>query len=223
VDRIVVLVSSVPWNGDEKYRDRTEELVRRERDVELHVRQWSTEAEQRNFGLDLLRDCSFVLTFDPDEFLTASDREKLVRRLRDPFDYLNAVRKPLPCFRADSMVTYWRTLNSILSPADRHRPIVAVDPNQTRFTEHRQVPLDTQTVIPGLVIHHLSWVRTNREVKTKIGAFSHATDIKKDWYEQVWLAGRKTDVRPYGREVSAAVPYIPPNEIRAMFDGTRGV
>ena len=167
--RKVVLVSSVPWNGISENQAEMLTLLHREKEIEVHVRNWRTEAEQRNFGLELLKDCDYVITLDPDEYFTSEDRSRILARLNDPMDYLNAVKKPLPCFRAGKVVTYWRDADHILSPADRHLPIIAVNPKTCRFTEHRMVDTDTQTVISS-VMHHMSWVRDDQEVRTKIRA-----------------------------------------------------
>lgn len=219
VDKLIVLLSSVPWNNiDDDYRDRTQELLHYEDDIEVHVRNWRSEAEQRNFGLEQLKDCDYVLTFDPDEFLTAKDIGKLLTRLKDPLDYQNAVLKPLPCFRADKLETYWRDFDHVLSPIDRHKPIIAVDPRQAAFSEHRQIPLEQIQTIP-VVIHHLSWVRNDIEVQNKIRSFSHAGQVRPDWYKQKWLARAAKDVRPYGMEVSNVVSGSLPEEIRVLLKG----
>jgi hypothetical protein len=35
-------------------------------------------------------------------------------------------------------------------------------------------------------MHHLSYARTDEEIWTKIHSFSHAAEVKPDWYERVW-------------------------------------
>lgn len=42
--------------------------------------------------------------------------------------------------------------------------------------------------ISEIIMHHLSWCRTNEEVMVKIGSYSHASEIRENWYRDVWCA-----------------------------------
>lgn len=220
-DRILVLVSEKPWNGEREEPDQTADFAMQE-GAEVALGEWRTEAEQRNFGLEVLKDCSHVVITDPDEFFTLEDRVKLLARLKDPADKMNASKEPIACFRVARMVTYWKDLDHVLYPADRHKPIIAVDPAQVRFTDKRDVATDYRPTI-DVTVHHLSWARTDEEVRLKIRTYSHAPEFKRDWYEKKWLANAMEDVRPYGVEQSDVVYHPAPDEIKALFPIGSGV
>jgi len=112
VDRHIVLVSSDPWCGAGERNDGTADLARRA-GAEVYVRYWKTEAEQRNWGLELLDDSDYVLILDADEFLVRSEMEKLVSLLDGRCE---------PCLRSREMRTYWKTSEYVCRPPDAFSP-----------------------------------------------------------------------------------------------------
>jgi len=213
VDKIVVLLSAKPWYGLPSEADRTLFIAR---DLaEVLIQDWRTEHDQRNYGLARLYDYDYVLTSDADEFYTLEDRKKIIKTLQNQDE---------PCFRADRMITYWKTTDYIFDPPDGHKPIIAVNPRKIKFYEHRQpMPVEEtklqtyQPIIP-VAIHHLSWVRPDHKIKDKIEHFSHYDQIKPNWYENVWLkwTPEMEDIRPYGIEKSKAKYQPIPEEIKEL-------
>lgn len=213
VDKIVVLVSAKPWYGSPSEADRTL-FIARDLGAEVVVRHWDTEAEQRNWGVARLYDYDYVIICDPDEFYTLEDRKKIIETLKKGKEN---------CYRAKEIITYWKTPEYIFNPPDKHKPLIALNPKEIGFYEHRQpmpkdrkVYEDWQPVIP-VKIHHFSWVRSDKKVKAKIENFSHYDQISLDWFENVWLKwdNDKTmeDIRPYGVEKSGAIKKSAPPEI----------
>lgn len=214
--RHVVLVSTKPWNGTPTEYDGTVQIAERA-GAEVIVGYWSTEAEQRNYGLAMLRDYDWILIVDADELYSQTDIAKLISTLS---------QATTPAARTNKMVTYWKTTDYVFDPADGHEPIIAVNPKKALFSEHRQirqfvdhVPEFSQELIP-VTIHHMSWVKSDAKVKEKIQSFSHADQIRPGWYEEVWLkwTPEMENIRPYGRERSQAVKKPAPMEIMQYFN-----
>jgi glycosyltransferase involved in cell wall biosynthesis len=224
VDKHLVLLSTLPWNGSPVEADETYRIAK-EAGAEVIMRYWEDEAEQRNWGLAYLYKYDYVLIVDPDELYTEESQIILLNRLNDPLDYVNRVKKPLPAFACEEMVTYWKTTDYILDPKDSHLPIIAIDPKQVRFTEKRACRMKAEgsgfvsscEPISGVITHHMSWVKTDSKVKEKIEAYAHAHDFNTDyWFENVWkkwTPDSMMEVRPYGIEKSVAVFKPAPKEI----------
>jgi glycosyltransferase involved in cell wall biosynthesis len=200
IDRHVVLVSSRPWCSAGGRDDGTARLAR-ESGAEVHVEYWQSEAEQRNWGLRLLADYDYVLIVDADELYSQSAiRETLAALARDQDPY----------FRVAEMQTYWKTPDYVCAPPGAWRsPIVAVSPGRARFRKQRQVELLSGDRPPAgripVTLHHMSWVKSDIKVREKLETFSHASEIRPGWYENIWLKWTPEtndlgDMAPYGLE-----------------------
>jgi len=222
VDKHLVLVSVTPWNGSPVKKDATYEKAK-ERGADVILSYWETEALQRDWGLAYLHDYDYVFIVDPDEFYTKDDQRKIIDALTDQRDIFGREIKPMEAFSAAKMTTYWKTPEYSFNPPDKHRPLVAVDPKQLRFYEHRQVqPKDcaavyqTQIMPIDVTCHHMSWVKSDDKIREKINSFSHCEDISPNWYENVWtkwVPGDRMMIRPYGVEDSIAIKKKAPQEI----------
>jgi len=213
VNKIVVLVPILPWLGSPQEDDRTA-IIARNAGAETIIQHWGTEADQRTWGCARLYDYDYVITCDADEFYTKEDREKIIRTLNSGDE---------PCYRADKLITYWK-YNYVVTPPDTHKPIIAIDPKRIKFIEHRMPMKFLETIftdwqpIIDVSIHHFSWSKPDHKIKAKIENFSHAEDVKPNWYEEKWLNWKEEmeDIRPYGIEKSRAVRQEPPQEIKEL-------
>ena len=218
------MVSTLPWNGSPQESDQTVQIAQ-SLGAQVIVRYWESETEQRNWGLAYLYDYDYVLIVDPDELYTQEAQTKLLNRINNPIDYVNRTGKRIPTFTCQEIITYWKTPDYIFSPNDSHLPIIALDPKQVRFSDKRGCRMKASgdgyvnicEPIDGVVIHHMSWVKTNEKVLEKINAYAHANDFNTDyWFNEVWLKwtpGSELRVRPYGTEDSTAVTKPAPQEI----------
>lgn len=215
-----VLVSSVPWFGSPAEYDGTAEIAQ-DAGAETVIGYWESEAAQRNYGLAMLRDCDMVLIVDADEFYTPEDIQKIIDGTQHDWG------EPIIGLRPSSVATYWKTNDYILDPPDKNMPIVAVDPRTVQFKEYRMIRKFKEDVWEstgqpkvGVVMHHLSWARSDSEVKAKIDGYSHQNLIPPFWMENVWgkwIPGCDMIVRPYGIEKSVAVHAPLPESIRGYF------
>jgi glycosyltransferase involved in cell wall biosynthesis len=203
IDRHVVLVSSLPWHGRRLRDDGTANLARRA-GAEVHVQHWPSESEQRNWGLARLFDSDYVLVIDADEFFERSGLELLLAELG---------RSAGPCYRAAGMRTYWKTKDYVCYPYEGwDSPVIAVDPKRVKFSMQRQLqPIDEdrRLIAPELpvLLHHMSWVKSDEKVREKIETFSHAGHIREGWFENVWKKWTPDldDIAPYGNDRIRAI------------------
>ena len=197
---VLVLVSKKSWNNDIPQYDATADLAR-DMGAEVIEGYWKTEHDQRNYGLARFVTFDRVFIADADEFYTKDDIEKMKRFIED-------YRGEFQGAFVSRVRTYWKTLDYVFDPPDKHKPIVCVDPTMVQFYEHRQARpifvdepfLQTLPILP-VEMHHLSWVRSDRKAQEKILAFSHAKDIHPDWIRDVWNAwtpNSNMNIRPYG-------------------------
>jgi len=220
VGKHLVLVSDVSWNGTTHEDDPTAEIAGAY-GADVVVSSWTSEAEQRNYGLELLKEYDYVLIVDADEFYTRADREKIITTLT-----VSARHPGWTPTERNKMLTYWKTHEYIFDPQDQHIPTIAVDPKLVTCTEHRQfrvlrdardqaVRYNEECGEIGVQMHHFSWVKTDEQVLAKIQAYSHADIVGKDWYDTVWLKWTPGDmkIRPYGVEQSIATHHPAPQEI----------
>ncbi len=222
VDKHLVLVSVLPWEGSVIENDTTYEIAK-ESGADTILSYWETEAIQRDWGLAYLHDYDYVLIVDPDEFYTKEDQHKIIDAMESRKNQWGETMAKISAFKVSKIVTYWKTPEYVFDPIDKHKPLVAVDPKQVRFYEHRQVqPKDcsarfqTQVYPIDVICHHMSWVKTDEKVREKIQSFSHRDNVYKNWYENVWLkweSGSDIMVRPYGVENSIAIKKPAPQEI----------
>lgn len=226
VDKHLVLVSNLPWNGSPTEYDGTIEIAR-QAGAEVINRYWETEQEQRNWGLAYLYDYDYILIIDPDEFYTEQDQKILLNRLHNPLDHINRSNRRIPTFTAKEIITYWKTTDYILEPKDLGTPIIAIDPKQVRFSDKRACRMKSSgdgyvdiSEPLDIKIHHISWVKSDKKVKEKIEAYAHANDFNTDWwYENIWLKwtpGCDLKVRPYGVEKSIAIYKPIPEELSKL-------
>ena len=205
ISEMLVLISEKPWNGK---RSDTEgltsqvvfEAVRRDPRVQFLKLPWPTEHDQRNYGLGRLGIHDWVFIVDADEFYTKEDWEKLRQTLENAPEDCRQVR----C----RMKTYWKTPEWSWSPPDSHTALIAVKPTYTVFLDKREVQNSLGMVVAPVTMHHMSWVRSDAEIRAKIDNWSHADDFSRDnWYFEKWL-GWKPGMRglhPYGNPDIEAV------------------
>ena len=142
--------------------------------VEVIEGEWGSEHETRNHGIEVLSDCDYILTVDSDEIFTDPD----LKRLRD---LCTSSESPAIAAR---LWTYWKSPDYRIEPPEPLAACVAVRPN-VRFTKLRQVDC-TPYVADDLYCRHLSYVRTDEELREKLRLFGHHAEILPNWYDEVW-------------------------------------
>ena len=184
-DVILVLIANAPWHGPQRSTAGTVQAVESfsdpQKKIQLVRGDWKSETQQRNEGLRLLKKSGIDYCFVVD-----ADEVYDPLQLRRMMIFVPCLLE-VTCWHI-SMVTYWKSHLYRIDPPEQFQPPVLLRVGQARFTEHRNAKGDRHAQIPRhvAVMHHLSYARSDEEVWTKIHSFSHAAEVKPDWYERVW-------------------------------------
>lgn len=180
MDEHLVLVSDDPWHGEAEPLDRCAEYAETE-GARAIVGNWLSEKDQRNFGVKELSKNDWILIVDTDERYIREEAQKLFRFLENA---------PLPAYGIGRLKTYWKDTKTIVSPEESGGLIVAIRPT-VKFTDKRCIDSEWSFLPKDIVMHHLSYVRTNNEMRRKVTTFEHQHEIVKNWYEEKWLNGKE--------------------------------
>lgn len=171
-DRVVILRSRITMGGHQAKLISMPVLDPR---IEVIEGNWPTEEATRNAGMEHLIDCDYVFTVDTDEIFS--------------LEALNFLKNSCTLNQRallGGMHTYWKSCAYRIDPPEQLIAPVLVR-KDVRFSRLRMFE-GASTVIPRYVMHHLSYVRTDEEVKEKIRTFGHASEVVPGWYENVWKA-----------------------------------
>ncbi len=211
IDKLIVTCSTKPWEGNLE-PDNAAQLARTTF-AEVYEGEWQTEAEQRNFMAEKLEDMDWVLIAPPDRFFT----KETLANIR--FFLETAEVRPYAMHTLD----YWKNLDLVILPFTALN--LAVYPPHNihgtpfRFTyaNYSDQAGTNNPLIPGATAHHISWVKTDDEVKSKIASYTHAREILPNWYQEKWMDWKynTTDFAPVTpHDFKQAVSYSIPSEIR---------
>jgi hypothetical protein len=184
-DVILVLIANQPWNGPPRSTESTlkclEAFPDPQKKISLIRGNWKSELRQRNEGLHLLqkRGIDYCLVVDADEVYDPLQLRRMM---------ITAPCLPeIDCWHIQ-IVTYWKSIRYRVDPPEPFPPVVLVRVGRARFVENRMARGEQHALIAPhvAVMHHLSYARSDEEIWTKIHSFSHAAEVKPDWYERVW-------------------------------------
>lgn len=185
-DRIFALVGELPWNGAAVDNSVTVAVFESYPDpagkIQIIRGPWGSETEQRNAGLEICsqQGCEICFVVDADEIYDPGELAEMVEIVR---------RTPqIDCFTV-GLHTYWKSQKFRIDPPEPLQPPVFVRVGKATFTLNRAVAAATSALIsPDVgVCHHMSYARTNSQIRSKLATFSHAHEIVPDWYTNVWL------------------------------------
>jgi hypothetical protein len=169
VDKHIVLISEIPYYGEHKPPDRTEDICHEE-GAEVVKGSWVLDHYQRNVGNQLCQDCDWILGFDSDEMMTEKQMEMFL-------GFLGRVNADAISNKPE---IYWKTTDYRLRPFPGYTPIIAMRP-KVRFTHIRNI--DHPFVEYNDPMHHLSWCAP-KDIHKKVTNYAHAPDY--NWEEWYW-------------------------------------
>lgn len=212
IDKVVLACSTKPWKGN-LTPDDTASLAKKTF-AEVYEGDWPTEAEQRNFCMEKLSDCDWVIIAPPDRFFT----KETLYAMRNFLE--KAEKRPYGMYT----LTYWKDFDTVIVPNSTLNEAVvpSVDKNGVPFRfKYANISGGSidNPIIPGIA-HHISWVKTDEEIKTKITSYTHADEILEGWYENVWLKWNDgmTDFAPTTpHDYKSVLKHPLPMEIRNLF------
>jgi len=198
MDKILFLVGMSPWNGtrDPETVTRTLATIQAipdpDRKFVIVSKWWRTEAEQRNDGLAILRNlgCDWCMTVDDDEMY---NRAELSRAL-DIISNWECTNGHVSAWLVSHLI-YWKNRETVIPELTAAMPVfLHTREHDAFFTEARCFGLQRSVymVLPAsdLIMHHLSYVRTDDQMKRKMSTFTHADETAAGWYEHIWKGWR---------------------------------
>lgn len=207
VDELIVVVSAKPWSGHIP-QDITGTLAIGT-GAHVIVSIWPDESTQRNDAMNPLQDCDYVLVCHADTFFTQED----IKRIKDFIQTATERQYDI------QTKMYWKDLDTVVKPDPLLKAMLVR--SDVRFI-HNVIIEDMSTdaqIVPGVICHHLSWAKTNEEIKTKISTYGHANEIISNWYEDVWLKDKPVDFAPtVPGDYKYKETYSCPEEIRRYFE-----
>jgi GT2 family glycosyltransferase len=180
------LVGERPWNGEATDQAPLLERIASLPDAAHKIRivrgNWPDEASQRNAGLALVREAGddYCLVLDADEIYDADQLAQAVTLVRE--------NPQIDCWRA-SCFTYWKSYRYRVDPPEAVTAPIVVRSGTGRFVENRmyEAPAHANLPLETLAFHHMSYARTDEQIRRKITTFGHARDVVPGWFENVWL------------------------------------
>jgi hypothetical protein len=184
-DVILILIANQPWNGPPRCTESSLQCVAEFPDPQKKINvirgDWKSEREQRNEGLHLLEKwgIEYCLVVDADEVYDPLQLRRMM--------IFAPCLPEIDCWHIP-MVTYWKSIRYRIDPPEPFQPMVLLRVGRVRFVENRIARGENHALIAPhvAVMHHLSYARSDEEIWTKIHSFSHAAEVKPDWYERVW-------------------------------------
>ena len=201
----LILVSKKPWRGNH-IMDETWVLAKTyNQNGEVIIDEWPGQAEQFNYGLELLESegIDWALIVDADEFYTPEDIGRLVGQIRNT-DY--------DAILATHMDVYWKTPEYKVIPDQNDMPVIAIKTSK-RFKNKREVEdtVITTNAHRAVTLHHLSYVRTDKGMKKKIDSFEHSGEFDREqWYNDVWIW--------WNPDAKFLHPTVPPKFEQALYN-----
>lgn len=155
VDQHLVLISEKSWVGQEEPDDGTAKAAEQE-GAETITGIWETQHNQINFGLELLKSYDWVLIQDADELYTRED----FKRMKEFLETADC-----DAYMPEEVRTYWKTTDYVCQYHEGGFTVL-VRPT-VKFIRLRGHNAQNIGLAP-ITMHHLSYVRTNKELNTKL-------------------------------------------------------
>jgi GT2 family glycosyltransferase len=184
-DSIWFLVGDRPWHGEPGDQSALLATIAALPDPAGKFRvvrgSWPDEATQRNEGLRLLAEAGieYCLVLDADE---VHDPEQLAAAMTLVRNTPAADYWTCRCF------TYWKSAQYRIDPPEAIPFTLFVRVGAARFVENRSCLGPRRgTIEPSmLMMHHMSYARTDAQILRKITTFGHAKDVVPGWFDNVW-------------------------------------
>ncbi len=181
------MIGDKPWHGNRSDNTSTLRCIQdypdTDRKIQIIHGTWDNEADQRNAGLQLIEkeglDYCFVV--DADEIYDSVQLRNMMIFVRK--------HPEIECWHM-TWDTYWKSPLFKIEPREPFKPVVFVKTGGVRFEENRNVGSNSHGMIPPEIgfCHHLSYARSDEQVRKKITTFSHSHEIRPDWFQSVWKA-----------------------------------
>jgi hypothetical protein len=195
VQKILFLVGLEPWNGkgDRRFPKETLATIMSMDDPDhkfiVVSKKWGTEHEERNEGLRILHDhrCDWCLLVDDDEMYNRSELWNTMGLISQAW-YANG----RPSAYVVKQLIYWKDRETVIDGLTGAMPhFFSTNPGDVAFVNAKNFQIMggvfSDISEEALVCHHLSYVRTEEQMRRRFSWFSHANEVKEEWIDRVWL------------------------------------
>ena len=194
-DKIYFMISIKPYFGqmiNNENNKKTIDIINNYPDKDNKFKiiygDWGqSQADQRNEGLNILKEdgIQYCFVIDADEIYETF-------QLKSMLTYVSYF-PTIPVWRCQAL-TYWKNEKYIIDPPESYLLQILVQTDgRAKFVECREANVNGQDQSRAIpiqlgVMHHMSYARTDEEIKRKMETFAHAPAVVSNWYENVWLA-----------------------------------
>lgn len=201
VDRVLFLLNFQSWSGESNTGILQNTYLRilgipdPDQKIQIFSKSWPDEESQRNSGLTILKNqnIEWCLVVDDDEMFNRS-------ALKLVFSSLDSAEHAAYLFYHQ---IYWKNRDTIIEGLFGSFPSLMRTDGSVYFNENRTILVKkghTWFTISdkNIVCHHFSYIRPKETMLQKVKLFSHAKDLRTDWYEKKWLNWQSdlTDLHP---------------------------
>lgn len=212
VEKHIVFIQDKPFYGEYEPPDKTEDICKEFPKVEIIKGNWP-EHVLRNIGIDLCKDCDWMIGFDADEMMTAEDINKLKYHLstteHDAVGFISKV--------------YWKDIFHRFEPDPDHCKVCVIrTKSSARYWNMQCVNCSYQSLnyreFPFITHHHLSYAEP-KDIRSKVIHYNHANEVSGiDWYNNHFLKWKEGDpvYQPFGSKWEAVRDPLPDELIKAL-------
>jgi len=196
VHRVLFMVGLEPWHGkgDRSFPKATLEKIAGMDDPDgkflVVSRRWESEHQERNEGMRILHNegCEWALLLDDDEMFNRSELFTMMEHVS---------RAAWANGRASAFLVkqliYWKNRDTVIENLTGAMPhFFSTQPGDVYFTNGKAFNIlggvFNDINEENLVLHHLSYVRDEAQMRRRFSWFTHAPDVKEEWIDRVWKA-----------------------------------
>ena len=223
MDKVLFLVGMGPWNGDRdpitvaKTLATIQGIPDPDHKFTIICKWWATEEDQRNEGLQVLRSqgCDWCMTVDDDELY---NREELHQAM-EVISTWECTNGHVSAWLVSHLI-YWKDRDTVIRELTPAMPVfLHTREHDAYFSQARCFGLrqGVYMVMPPhqLVMHHMSYVRSDEQMQRKMSSFSHASETASGWYDHIWRHWRPgmRNLHPNDSSPEAFSQAIPVSEV----------
>ena len=218
MEKIYFFVSHRPWNGPVTDNSTTlrviEEFPDPDNKIELIRGEWTNEVQQRNAAMAhiTIKGFDYAFIIDADEIYHPDALRNMLA--------LAASRPEVEVWHC-WFIHFWKSSGYRIDPPENHHPPILLKPGCGGFLEYRNCVANKHELIPAEIgfCFHMSYARTDEQIRRKLTAFSHSHQVAPDWFDRVWKGWDNdhsiTDLCPYNpgvfeRAVAVDPQLLPP-------------
>ena len=203
---------STPWQGTHQSFDRTAEIAKK-MGAQVVLKNFRTEGEQRTAMSKLAKELGYdyILVIDVDEYYRKEDIQKAINFISN-----NHAER----YDIDIEYNFWKDENWEVRPRISKVRLFCV-PAGTKFPGNRNVNAKKLLMPSDIVLYHFSYVGDDAKILNKLTHFSHAHEVRKDWFKNIWQkwTPEMENIHPCVSHVfKKAIPFDCPEDIKQRYN-----